>query len=90
MYCGALNRATAPILGAKVAPYGVAYGIHGQCGGKLHSHGRNVWIVMVYVCVCLVGEERERGGREKKEREGERERNREGDRKRERGGGKDR
>ena len=83
MRCGALNRATAPILGAKVAPYGVAYGIHGQCGGKLHSHGRNVWIVMVDVCVCLVGEERERGGREK---ERGRERNREGDRKRERGG----
>ena len=66
MRCETLNRVTAPILGAKVATYGAPYGIHGQCGGKLHCHGHNIWIVMVYVCVCVWGgEERERGGREK-------------------------
>ena len=75
MRCVALNRVTAPILGAKVATYGAPYGIHAQCGGKLHCHGRNVWIVMVYTYVHLVGEgERERETERKREREGDRER----------------
>ena len=67
MRCEALNRVTAPILGAKVAKYGAPYGIHAHCGGKLHCHGRNVWIVMVYMCVCLVGG----GGEGAREGEGE-------------------